>query len=105
LGLLTAVVEVAKTPALEEALPHVADAALDVGLVLRPAHPRGVTEEAPLLAVLKKAAGGAGCQRVGPGHCRWEIVQDQALRHPTGEAPGCLQPSDALRKRLPEQWP
>lgn len=53
LGLLTAVVQVAELPTLKEALTHVLDAALDVGFILRPAHPGGVDQEATLLAVLQ----------------------------------------------------
>lgn len=53
LGLLTAVVQVAELPTLKEALTHVLDAALDVGFILRPAHPGGVDQEATLLAALQ----------------------------------------------------
>ena len=65
--------------ALEEALPHVLDAPLHVGLVLGVSHPGGVGDEPPVLGVFQEAPGEPGVQRVGARHRGGEVVDDQVL--------------------------
>ena len=58
--LIPEVGQVPELPALEEALPDVLDAPLDVGLVPGVTHPCGIGDEAPVLGVFKEAAGESG---------------------------------------------
>ncbi len=104
LGLLTAVVQVAELPTLKEALTHVLDAALDVGFILRPAHPGGVDQEATLLAVLQEAACRSWSQCIWAGDGGGEVIEDEPPGQATEEAPRHFQPFDALLQGLLEQW-
>ena len=72
--LIPEVGQVPELPALEEALPHVLDVPLDVGLVPEVTHPCGIGDEAPVLGVFKEAMCQLGVQRVGAHHCGWEVV-------------------------------
>ena len=86
--------EVPELGALEEALAHVRDAALDARLVAGPAHACGVGDEAALAGVLQEAPREARVQRVGPGHGGREVVDDEVAGHALEERPGRLQTLD-----------
>ena len=92
--------EVPELRALEEALAHVRDAALDPRLVARPAHARGVADEAALAGVLEEAPGEARVQRVGPGHGGREVVDHEVAGHALEARPGRLQALDHRVQRL-----
>ena len=92
--------EVAKLRALEEALAHVRDAALDPRLVARLAHARGVADEATLAGVLEEAPREARVQRVGPGHGGREVVDHEVAGHALEARPGRLQALDHRVQRL-----
>ena len=86
--------EVAELRALEEALAHVRDAALDPRLVARLAHARGVADEAAPAGVLEEAPREARVQRVGPGHGGRKVVDHEVAGHAFEAGPGRLQTLD-----------
>ena len=86
--------EVPELGALEEALAHVGDAALDARLVAGPAHACRVADEAALAGVLEEAPREARVQRVGHGHGGREVVDDEVAGHALEERPGRLQTLD-----------
>ena len=92
--------EVPELRALEEALAHVRDAALDPRLVARLAHARGVADEATLAGVLEEAPREARVQRVGPGHGGREVVDHEVAGHALEARPGRLQALDHRVQRL-----
>src|SRR3989304_6967231 len=104
-GLSTEVGEVMELPALEETLPDVGDVPFDLRLVLGVTYPRRVGDEAPVLAVLQEAAGNVGIKGIGPGHGRWEIVEDHIAGNTAEEGPGRLQPFNNVPQLLPDQGP
>ena len=75
-GLLAQLGDITELGALEEALAHVGDVALDARFVAGMAHARRVGEEAAVLGVVEEAPGRARMEGVGPGHRRREIVDD-----------------------------
>ena len=83
--------QIPELPALEEALPHVLDAPLHVGLVPGVTHPCGVGDEATMLGVLQEAPGEPGVQSVGAGHRGGEVVDDQVSGDTAEELPGGFQ--------------
>src|SRR3990170_4038144 len=104
-GLSTEVGEIMELPALEETLPDVGDVSFDLRLVLGVTYPRRVGDEAPVLAVLQEAAGNVGIKGIGPGHGRWEIVEDHIAGNTAEEGPGRLQPFNNVPQLLPDQGP
>ena len=96
---------VPELPALEEALPHVLDAPLHLGLVLGVSHPGRVGDEAPVLGVFQEAPGEPGVQRVGPRDRGREVVDDQVLGDAAEEGPGRLQSGDDVFQFLAEGGP
>ena len=73
--------DVPEVAALEEALAHVGDAALDARLVAGMTHARGVGDEAAVAGVLEEAPREARVQRVGPGDGGREVIDDEVARH------------------------
>ncbi len=86
--------DVPEVAALEEALAHVGDAALDARLVAGMTHARGVGDEASVAGVLEEAPREARVQRVGPGDGGREVIDDEVARHAPEEGPGLLQALD-----------
>ena len=87
-------------PALEEALPDVLDAPLDMGLVLGVTHPCRVGDEAPVLGVLKEATGESGMQCIDTRHRGGEVVDDQVPGDASEELPSRFQACDHLLQSL-----
>ena len=98
--LIPEVGQVPELPSLEEALPHVLDAPLDVGLVPGVTHPCRIGDEAPVLGVFKEATGQPGVQRVGAGHRGGEVVDNQVPGDASEELPGPFKAGDHLLQSL-----
>src|SRR5690606_22463282 len=89
--------------AAEEALAHVLDVALDVGLARGMPRDGGIDDEAPVAGVLVEGALKDGIVAVRLADGGFEVVEDDTRRHATEEAPGRFdsvdQVGNALRRR------
>ena len=105
LGLIPDIGQVFELASLEEPLPGVGDAPLDLGLVFGVARSGRVGDEAPALGVFQEAPGENGMQRVRRGHRGRAIVDDQVPGDAAEEGPGRLQPGDDVLQLLVEGGP
>ena len=103
--LLPDIGQVPEVAALEEALPGVGHAALDLRLVFGVADPGRVGDEAAALGVFQESPGEGGMQRVRSGHRRRAIVDHQVAGDAAEESPGLLQAGDDVLQLLTEGGP
>ena len=89
----------------EQRAPHVGHRALDPGLVLWMAHPRGVDQKAAVLRVLDKGGVKAWLGRVGLVDDGGHVVGDHHGEDPTEELPRRLEAADDVGQRLGEGEP
>jgi len=86
--------------ALEEALTHIRNGALHLGLVLRVTNAGRIGDEPTALRILQEAAGEPGMQRVGTRHRGRAVVDDQVAGNTAEECPRRLQPCDHVLQLL-----